>query len=208
MKKNYLITVLVLFIVVLAFNKFTEPQEEVPSADLMRNGTYTINDEMRRRVTLDDFGGIQYEFRTEPNGYILVEQGLVEGDDADLQKIYVLMLEKDYAEFTDSTEPREGPPAITMYIFENSQIMFPLQWAQNHAIYSNINTAALDVAEVTVGGANTIRYTADGLYMTDNVVVAHGGYVYVISGAHLANNDVYQQGFENLVKSIKFVATP
>lgn len=208
MKKNYLITVLVIFIIVLAFNKFTEPQEVVPDSDLMRNGIYTINNEVYRRVTLDDFGGMQYEFRTEPDGYILVEQGLVEGDDEDLQKIYVLMLKKDYDEFAQSSEPRERPPAITMYVFENSNNMFPLQWAQNHAIYSNINAATLDVANVVVGGANALRYRSDGLYMSDNIVVAHGGYMYLISGAYLADNDMYQRGFENLVKSVAFVVTP
>lgn len=209
MNKNYIITVFVIFVAVLAFNVYrnngTVENQQVVNENF-RNGEFPLNGETWRKVTLDEFGGLQFDFRVEPDGYTVVERSLVEEDDADLEKIYVLMLKKDYEDLVSSTEPREGPPATTMYIFKNVDNMFPLEWAQEHDLYSNINDD-LVVSDIVVGGANAIRYATDGLYRANNVVVAHGGYMYLISGAYLEQNDRYQQDFSMFMNSIKFVET-
>lgn len=209
MNKNYLIILFVIFVAALAFNIYRDnsaivEERPVVSEDF-RNGEFPVSDETWRRVTLDELGNLQFDFRVVPDGYILVERSLVEEDDKDLQKIYVLMLKKDYEELMASTDAREGPPAITMYIFENRQNMFPSQWAQNHQLYTNLNDDTR-TTDVVVGGANAIRYMTDGLYQAENVVVAHGGYVYLFSGAYLAEDSLIRNDFKKLVNDVRFVA--
>lgn len=208
MNKNYLITLLVLFVVVLAFNIYRDngvvEEQIITNADF-RNGEFPLNDETWRRLTLDDLGNIQFNFRVDPNGYVLVERSLVPEDDIALEKIYVLMLKTDYEEFVQSIEPREDPPAITVYIFKNIQNMFPWEWAQHHQLYSNIKSDP-EISDVVVGGANTIRYKTNGLYQAENVIVAHGGYIYLLSGAYLNEDSLIRNDFKNLISDLRFVA--
>ena len=98
----------------------------------------------------------------------------------------------------------EGPPTITISIFKNTKKQQSRAWADEHKQYSNINLKMGDVTEAVVGGANAICYMADGLYASENVVVAHGENVYVISGMFLDAESSLRKDFAPFIESIRF----
>jgi hypothetical protein len=65
-----------------------------------------------------------------------------------------------------------------------------------------------EVESTVVGGANAVRYKADGLYASENVVVAHGDHVYVITGQFMDEDSDIRKDFGPLVASFRFVPAP
>lgn len=146
--------------------------------------------------------GLQFAYPVGASGYsVTVSQG---GDkQANLLETIVLSHESD----TALPEYGEGPPTITIAIFKNDQKQFPLAWANAHASYSNITLAMSDIEQAVIGGANAIRYRADGLYASDTVVVAHGGFIYVFSGAYIDESSPTKRDFDPLLGSVRFIST-
>lgn len=99
----------------------------------------------------------------------------------------------------------EGPPSMVIAVFKNTKKQFPRMWADANVQYSNINLTTNTVTEEVVGGANAIRYMADGLYASENVVVAHGDNIYVITGQFLDQDSDLRRDFEPLLNSIRFI---
>jgi len=75
-------------------------------------------------------------------------------------------------------------------------------------LYSNINLKTSEPAEKVVGGANAITYMADGLYASENAVIAHGGNIYVVTGQFIDANSDIRLDFEPLLNSIRFIPKP
>lgn len=144
--------------------------------------------------------GISFRYPIGAGGYVAtVRQG---GDDAaKLRETIVLTHETD----TEAKVNGEGPPAITVTAFENDQMQFPLAWANQHKTHSNISLSMGDISEAVVGGANAIRYRADGLYAMDTAVVAHGGYIFVLSGAYIDDSSPTLRDFGSLLASVRFL---
>lgn len=143
--------------------------------------------------------GLQFSY---PEGYVLEERN---GDGKNLLKTLVIMRAEDRANIP---EGGEGAPAITIHAAKNAKKEFPLAWTEGNKQLSNINLKMGEVAEAVVGGANAIRYTADGLYASDNAVVAHGENVYVFSGAYLERGSLVHQDFSALLESVRFIPSP
>jgi len=59
--------------------------------------------------------------------------------------------------------------------------------------------------DVTVGGEKAIRYGADGLYASENVVVSRGEKIYVITGQYIDKDSEIGRDFEPLLSSIRFL---
>jgi len=149
--------------------------------------------------------GLEFDYRTGPTGYVVDERMPVDLDE-DLVKVVILTR----AEDAEKEPPAggEGFPTITISVFNNTEKQFSRMWAEENIQYSNINLLIGNVLETVVGGANAIRYMADGLYASNNVVVAHGDKVYVITGQFMdENSDIYRD-FSPLVDSIRFIPEP
>lgn len=146
--------------------------------------------------------GLEFQYPTGADGYILKEIDSLEAP-ADLVREIVLTRTED----ADKNLPAEGegPPTLTLLVFKNTSKQWPQIWADQHVQYSNINLKIGEVSETTVGGANAIRYIADGLYASQNIVLAHGDYVYMISGMFIDKNSPLYSDFEPLVKSVRFI---
>lgn len=114
----------------------------------------------------------------------------------------------DYQSVINPPVGGEGPPSIAINIFANSKNQFPLAWAEENVSYSSINLKQGEVTEAVVGGANAIRYQADGLYASENVVVAHGGFVYVFTGQYLDADSALRRDFGPIVGSVRFIPAP
>jgi len=205
MKTKYIITVLIIFVAVLAFNIFNQNQNGgADNISEIRNGTFVVGEETMRRVTLEDLGGLQFEFRVDPDKYDLLERGLLDTDEDSLQKSFNLILSKDYEELKEGTTPREGPPSTTIDIFKNTDGTSLYEWAEAYENYSNIGMSERDADVVSVAGENALYYRADGLYASQNIVFMKGGYVYLISGKYIAEGDMYQKDFNKFAESLRF----
>lgn len=150
--------------------------------------------------------GFKFAYITGNDGYTLMEpEAAVEDGPI---KTFMLVHANDKAAIENPPQGGEGPATITIQVFENTEKQFPRQWADAHAAYSNIGLIMGDVAETVVGGANAIRYKADGLYATNIAVVAHGEKMYVIQGAYRAETDPTARDFEPLLNTITFIPEP
>lgn len=151
--------------------------------------------------------GLEFDYETGENGYVLTE-GLG-GEDPNLVRSITLMQKSDFEMLSSNPDfVGEVPAVIVVYVFKNSTKQFPLSWAMENILYSNYNLKTGDNFEKVVGGANAIGYTADGLYPSQNIVVAHGSYIYVITGQYLEADSKIHRDFSSVVDSIKFIPTP
>jgi len=148
--------------------------------------------------------GFEFSYKTGPAGYVLTES-TPEGEE-NLVRSLVLMTYADANK--DIPSGGEGPAIMTILIFKNTEKQKSQAWADEHIAYSSINLKMGEVSEAVVGGANAIRYRVDGLYTSDNAIVAHGDNVYVLTGAFLDENSDLHRDFGPLVESVRFIPIP
>ena len=149
-----------------------------------------------------------FKFVYTKDAYVLSSPPHGNEEEADFEEVYVLTGRKEYEEMQNATEPREGSPTITLSVYKNSKKQQPLAWAKENAAASNIGLALGEPKDAVVGGANAIRYTVDGLYRMDTFVVAHGGFIYLISGAYMDEDSQIRKDFEPLLNSLTFIPIP
>jgi hypothetical protein len=148
--------------------------------------------------------GLEFKYRGSPDGYVLREISPSPAESASgLVSTLILVPEADSG--AEMPVGGETPPAITLRVVKNDKKEWPAVWAEANNIWSNINLKLADPVEYTVGGAKAVRYPADGLYMSDNVVATHGEFAYVISGAYMDEDSDIRQDFLPFVESIVFV---
>lgn len=149
--------------------------------------------------------GIEFTYRAGPDGYVIQEH-LSPKETEDLLGIIVVMRTED----AERKMPigGEGPATITIQVLKNLKKQKPAVWADANNIYSNINLKTGEVSEYVVGGANAIRYSATGLYESDNVVVAHGENVYVITENYMDAESVLRKDLTPLLESVRFIPQP
>lgn len=160
-------------------------------------------------VFSDTNAGVQFAYKTAPNGYVVDDLSAFIGEeDTSVYQVLRVMNEREKIEMETSEGGREGPPTINIMVFENTENLTASQWVDATPRFSNIELAVGDVdRDAVVGGANAVRYQTDGLYMTDNVVVAHGEFMYHFTGSFLEPNVGIHQDFKQLIDSITFIPT-
>lgn len=127
----------------------------------------------------DSRGGIVFDYKTGIKGYVTEERVPVAIDEEPIKTIVLIPSE-------DATEAPplggEASPVVSVAFYTNSENLSPLAWAEKNPQYSTINLLQGERGDITVAGASAIRYMADGLYVSENVVIAHNGMIYVITG--------------------------
>lgn len=145
--------------------------------------------------------GLEFSYRSGPTGYV-VQDIVSSSENNELLHTFVLIRSGDVGR---APEGGEGPPTITIHVLKNPQKQLPQTWADAHAQYSNIDLKIGDVVGAIVGGVRAIRYMADGLYVSENAVVAYGDNVYVFSGMFLDEDSDIRRDFEPLLNSVRFI---
>ncbi len=164
-------------------------------------GVENLPESSNTTIHSDSEFGFEFSYRTGPDGYVLEE---VRPTDLGTNFIKALILFR-----TEDTEREmpvggEGPPVMAVAVFDNPERQSPQVWADTNVQYSTINLKIGDVSETTVGGASAIRYMADGLYVSENLIVANGEHIYIITGQFLDQDSDIRRDFSPLVQSIRF----
>lgn len=145
--------------------------------------------------------GLSFEYRTEPDGYVLIPQNTATFEDGSILRI-ILVNKKEYEEIIATDVPREGPPSITFSVFENLEDSTPHEWVEANSTVSNIQLIRGDMEEIDFNGTPTVRYTTDGLYQNDNIVASNDGRIFLITGSYDNPESVVRYDFLEILNSV------
>lgn len=142
--------------------------------------------------------GIYFEY---PRSYSF-ESYPLEDDTASWNSLMLVRTkEKQEAEANGASE---GPVAITVGIFPNDTNLSIEEWVlqDTHSNYALANKQQL--VPTTVGGKPAVSYTHSGLFESDAIAVANGGYIYLFEVGYADTKDTIRNDFQTLIKSVQF----
>lgn len=149
---------------------------------------------------------ISFTYRKGPHGYVLEENTLNSNTPkAPLRYSAVFTDAEEYAEFLNATEPRDGPETFSLRVYQNTESLPPLLWAETYPKESNFPLRQGEVTEATVSTANAIRYTIDGLYLETVTIAAHGDNMYVFAGPTSASGQEKADTFTAFLEHVSFL---
>ncbi|HEY9584812.1 MAG TPA: hypothetical protein VJI33_04555 [Candidatus Paceibacterota bacterium] len=97
----------------------------------------------------------------------------------------------------------EGPPTITIDIYQNDLDNLTLDsWLRN-TNFSNFKLSDGKYTDTTVSGTPAIRYHWSGLYEAETFAFIHKKSIIAVSGMYLSPEDEIVKDFNSLVSSIK-----
>ncbi len=160
--------------------------------------------EAKTKTLIDERIGVRLSYRTEPHGY-MVKAAVPAPSDPTFIKGYEFMLIDDAEAMQRGMGDTEGPATIMLFAYKNPDRLAPSVWASANPSLSGIQRARSDTDDMAVGGANGVRYVADGLYLTDTVIVAEGNLMYVITGSYIDEYDATFVDFDPFLESIEFM---
>jgi hypothetical protein len=147
--------------------------------------------------------GLSFSYVAGPDGYVLEELPPAEADRTAFVKTFILMRTDDRRELMRSDEGREGPPTMSVMVFRNPDGLDAASWIRSESASGYVYgaTAPIDTA---VGGEHAVAYEGDGLYRTDNAVVARGGLTYVFSASWSDASSRIRADFADMLRTIEF----
>lgn len=148
--------------------------------------------------------GYEFAYRKGPDGYVVEDKDVT---DTEFLAGVTLLNTADYEAFTESVVPTEGPTAMQVRIYKNDNQLDALTWVRSKPLDSNIQLAIAEPKDVTVGGVIATFYTVDGLYTIDTYVIAHGEYIYLLTGSYFDKESAIYNDFQSLVSSFTFTST-
>jgi hypothetical protein len=120
---------------------------------------------------------------------------------AERQWDVLVLLEKTNAPVGEGTE---GPPAITVGVYPNTEGYTLEQWIKGDARSNFKLSTDQKLTPTTVGGLPALAYGHTGLYETDAVAVAAYDKIFVFSAGWLERSDRMRQDFQDILKTVKF----
>lgn len=144
-------------------------------------------------------------FRYSGN-YLVREETLGTGE----RNRYAIVLIEDTPGNRDILEGKikdtEGPPTITVSIFQNNLDDYTAESFVKGTSFSNFKLSDGKLAETAVAGEPALRYRATGLYENENVVVARPDFVYMFTVFFNSPADPILSDFEKVLKSARFIS--
>ncbi len=135
------------------------------------------------------------------NDYVLEELPNSSGDDKDLEKAYLLLRKADKEELDRSPDGREGPPSLTIYVFNQNDTDL-MMWLEEKANFTNYRDQ--ETQDVKVGGQEALQYQWEGLYKGRSIVVPYEGKIYFFVANYNELSDGRLEDFDALLKTVSF----
>ena len=146
--------------------------------------------------------GVSFTYDVGPHGFTLTEATATV---ATINKGGVVLMETTEAQMLANREDSEGPPTITVQVYENKDAESAAAWIETHPLQSNNELKIGEPKDVVVGGVPAIEYLVDGLYRIDTIIVAHDSSIYVVTGSYLEENSLVRSQFLSLIQTLTFI---
>ena len=145
--------------------------------------------------------GIQFSY---PEKYFIAREITNSGE----RTQHAIVLAEDTSEnrtlFSDPNSATEGPPTITIALFQNNLDNYTVGNFVENTNFSNFKLSDGNTAEVIIGGESGLRYRATGLYENENAVIARPKYVYMFTAFFNSPIDPILFDFEEILKTVQF----
>lgn len=165
----------------------------------------SIDAEQPTKTYQNESFDLRFMYRAYPEGYIVTEHaGTLPGEPP---FTVTVMKKRDWEELQNATEPRDGPPAISVSIFPNTDKKSALEWIQENP-HSSLFQADRGYEVKEINGNPAIAYPTSGLYEMDSVVIVNELYVYMFSGSYISSTDPMREDFQNLVNTVQTTSYP
>lgn len=148
---------------------------------------------------IDSAHGISF---TVPGGYIVEENKLLATSSTILSSVSLIPKSEYQA---NPPQGGEGSASLSLYVIKNTLKQSPSVWADANKQYSYINLKSSVASETVVSGANAVSYTADGLFPSKIVIVAHAGYIYLFHGQFMDPQSNTPKDFQSIIDSVSFM---
>jgi len=149
--------------------------------------------------------GLYFEYRKNPDGYTVVNQNESQVPHQEVIEFLSIFNIREYEELQNATTPRDGPPTISILIFNNPEGLTSKQWANQNLVVSGTDRAISPVTNFTIAGLQAVRYTTDGLYPSDTIAIVKGNRAYLISGAYLDESSQIRKDFLEMLQYFSFL---
>lgn len=150
-------------------------------------------------------GGFSFSYRSGSDGYVVVP---IEEDGTPQHKGGAVLYRRgEWEELQKSDIPREGPPAITVEVFENTDSLLPRDWVMSNS-RSNYQLSGGGVEYAVYGGVEGARYMYDGLYRAEAIVFAQGDNIIMMAAAFLEEDDGRSDDFNAMMQTLVFQKDP
>ncbi len=100
----------------------------------------------------------------------------------------------------------EGPPAISVSVFDNVEKLPLEQWVRGDARSNFKLSTQGTLASTTVGGQGALTYEYSGLYESNAVAVAYNNKIFLLQVGWMTPQDQIVADFKNLLTTVQFVA--
>lgn len=104
------------------------------------------------------------------------------------------------ADAENDIEQGDGPPAMTITVFENPESKTAESWARTEPWANAVSEEVL--VPVNYGGVRGVRYASDGLYRADSIVLTKGSKVYHLVGMFDDQASVMRTDFADLLGTL------
>lgn len=139
-----------------------------------------------------------------PGYYFIQEHDESTGERARFSLVLAEDTEENRDVFEGRSPSREGPPTITVGIFQNNLDNYTAQEWINGTSFSNFKLSDGVLSKTAVNNEPALKYRATGLYENENVVIARHNYVYMFTVFYLSPEDKILKDFDVLLESIRF----
>lgn len=159
--------------------------------------------ESREEYISPEFG-FSFEYRKEPDGYLVQEPTFNPDFNEGLLKVVTLINEEEYNSIIrGEREGGEGPPVIDVFVFENLENLSLAEWIEVYPHYSNITLVLNALLNTTISGVPALFYEADGLYTSRNVVLSHNDNIILLNGQFMDRRDSIYRDFDTLLDTFE-----
>ena len=156
------------------------------------------------KLYTSDVYGVSFSY---PAKYFVIEADAVDGERAQYSIVLMEDTPENRALISDPQSATEGPPTITIMLFQNNLDNYTTKRFIQDTNFSNFKLSDGVLATTTVDGEEGMRYSATGLYENTNVVIARPDLVYMFTAFYNAPNDAILADFEDILASVSFSKT-